>query len=80
MAENPTHHQHQEQQGREEPGAGWHLTGVRVEGASAARMQEINGQHHHPYQQCPPFTQKGKEEELFLALEGRGKIGKVTLL
>lgn len=61
-------------------GQAWHLAGVRVEGAPAARMQEKNGQHHHHYQQCPPFALKGEEEELCLALEGRGEIGRVTLL
>lgn len=78
LAENPTRHQCQKQQAREEPGAGWHLAGVRVEGAAAARMQEINGQHHHNYQ-LTLHTER-EEEELCLALEGRGEIGRVTLL
>lgn len=39
MAENPTHHQHQEQQGREEPGAGW-LASDRGEGGGCFSCQD----------------------------------------
>lgn len=42
--------------------------------------REINGQHRHRYQQRPTFILNGEEEELRMALEGRGEIGRAALV